>query len=97
MLSPNDHAYESGLPCGSSEPLPSNGIGTPSSTVRVVKPMIAVGGLSEPKAWENSDVLPLGSVAVADTYVAPWAGVENETVKVALPEELVVTGSDPRI
>ena len=33
----------------------------------VVKPITAVGGVSLPKACENSDVLPSGSVAVAET------------------------------
>ena len=87
--------YVSGLPSGSSDPLPSKGTVTPSSTVRLVKPMTAVGGVSVPKSWENSEVLPSGSVAVAETYGAPCAGVGNVKRKLALPEASVVTEPDP--
>ena len=57
--------------------------------------MTAVGGVSVPKSCENSDVLPLGSVAVAVTNSAPCAGVGNVKEKLALPEASVVSGADP--
>ncbi len=53
--------------------------------------MTAVGGTSLPKSWENSDVFPFGSVAVAETYLAPPDGAANGKEKLALPEMSVVT------
>ena len=47
--------------------------------------------MSTPNSWENSEVLPLGSVAVAVTNWAPPAGVGNWKTKLALPVPSVVT------
>ena len=58
--------------------------------------MTAVGGVSTPNAWENSEVLPPGSVAVAVTNWAPPDGVGNGNEKLALPEASVVIGAEPR-
>ena len=48
-----------------------------------------------PNSWENSDVLPLESVAVAVTNWAPPAGVGNANEKLTVPEMSVVTEREP--
>ena len=73
--SPNVHEYVSGLSVGLLEVEPSKLTGWPSLTVRLEKESRAVGCCSEPTSWENSDVLPEESVAVAATNWAPLDGV----------------------
>ena len=63
--------------------------------------MTAVGGVGVPKSYAQGEVVPscgsaaVVSVAVAVTYAAPSEGVANETLKLASPEELVVTVYEP--
>ena len=84
------------IAAGVGRPRPSNGIAAPTLTVMLVNPMTAVGGMSTPNSCENSEVLPLGSVAVAVTNRAPPAGVGNWKMKLALPVASVVTDAEPR-
>ena len=50
---------------------------------------------SPPSSFENSDVLPAGSVAVAVTNLVAPDGVGNAKEKAAVPEAPIVSGAEP--
>ena len=87
----------SGLPLGSVEFKPLNGIAAPTLASMYVNPMTAVGAMSTPNALENSEVFPLGSVTVAVTNWPPPEGVGNCKSKLRLPAASVVSDAEPRM
>ena len=94
--SPNVQAYEIGRPLESVDFRPLNVIADPTLTEMLVNPMLAVGGMSKPNARENSEVLPLESVAVAETNRDWPVGFGNWKLKLALPIASVMTDAEPR-